>query len=168
MPFLSLLIISHPAPEHPSSDTHSPSSSLNLGEDPKLKNLEIYIACLARSSEFPDSGGTFRCLWEDVMQHPELEQPLIEKLVVLANPRNGFQIGLRSAAIKVLNNYELDMEGNPVRSPATVVRGVSTVLRSAVSSVATQLRSNNSQEEQANGINYGHRINPFIWRARRA
>jgi hypothetical protein len=118
-----------------------------LGEDPKLKNLEIYIACLARSSEFPDSGGTFRCLWEDVMQHPELEQPLIEKLVVLANPRNGFQIGLRSAAIKVLNNYELDMEGNAVRSPATVVRGVSTVLRSAVSSVATQLRSNNRQEE---------------------
>jgi hypothetical protein len=94
MPFLSLLIISHPVPEHPSSDTHSPSPSLNLDEDPNLKNLEIYIACLARSSEFTDNKGAFRCLWEDAMQHPELEQPLIDKLVKLANPRHGFQVGL--------------------------------------------------------------------------
>ena len=48
------------------------------------------------------------------MQHPKLEQPLIDKL---ANPRkNHFEVGLRSAATKVLNNYELDMEGNPVSS----------------------------------------------------
>ena len=55
------------------------------------------------------------------MQHPKLEQPLVDKLVVLANPRHIFQVGLRSAATKVLNNYELDMEGNAMRSPATVL-----------------------------------------------
>ena len=118
MPFLSLLIISHPAvaPEHPSSvsDTRLPSSSLNLDEDPHLKNLEIYIACLARSSEFTNDKGTFKCLWEDAKEHPKLEQPLIEKLVVLANPRHGFQVGLRSAAIKVLNNYKLDIDRKSV------------------------------------------------------
>ena len=53
--------------------------------------------------------------------------------MVLANPRHGFQVGLRSAATKVLNNYELDMEGKPVRSPVTVVPSVSTALRSAAS-----------------------------------
>jgi len=120
IPFLNHLIISHPASQHPSFDTHSPSASLNLDEDTHSpKHLEIYIACLARLSEFTDNKGTFRCLWEDEMQHPELGQPLIDKLVLLANPRHGFQVGLRSAAIKVLYNYELDMEGNPVRSPAT-------------------------------------------------
>ena len=62
------------------------------------------------------------------MQHPELEQPLIDKLVVLANPQHGFQVGLRRAAIKVLNNYELDiidLEGNPVRSPVSATSAVS-------------------------------------------
>ena len=54
------------------------------------------------------------------MQHPKLEQPLIDKLVLLANPRHHFQAGLRSAATKVLNNYELDIEGNPATNPATV------------------------------------------------
>ena len=47
MPFLTILIISHHTPEQPSSDNHSPSSSLSLDEDPHWKNLEIYIACLA-------------------------------------------------------------------------------------------------------------------------
>ena len=156
IPFLSLLVISHPASQHPSSDTLSPSSSLNLDEDLHSKHLEIYIACLARLSEFPDSGGTFRCLWEDEMQHPELEQSLIDKLVVLANPRHGFQVGLRSAAVKVLNNYELDTEGNPVRSPQAATRravvwGFATVLRSAVSSIATQLKSTSSLMLNING-----------------
>ena len=155
IPFLSLLIISHPAPQHPSSDTLSPSSSLNLDEEPhsSSKHLEIYIVCLARLSEFTDNKGSFRCLWEDVMQHPELEQPLIEKLVVLANPRHGFQVGLRTAAIKVLDNYELDMERNPVKSPATraVVWSVATVLRSAVSSISTQLKSTASLMLNING-----------------
>ena len=80
--------------------------------------------------------------------------------MVFANPRHHFQDGLRSAATKVLNNYELDVEGKPMRSPATVepARSVATVLRSAVSSVTTFLRSPaslmfnvnrlNSQEEQ--------------------
>ena len=81
MPFLTLLISSHHAPEHHSSGTHSPS---NLGEDPHLEDIEIYLACLARLSDFPDSEGTFRCLWEEAMKHPKLEQPLIDKLVVFA------------------------------------------------------------------------------------
>ena len=135
MPFLSFLIISHHAPEHHSSvnNIHSPSSRLSTDEDPPLKNLEIYIACLARLSDFSDHKGNFSCLWEDEMQHAKLEQPLVDKLVVLANPRHGFQVSLRSAATKVLNNYELDMEGEPVRSPATVEWSVGSGLRSAAS-----------------------------------
>ena len=145
LPFLSLLIISHHVPENPSSsesDTHSPSSN---DEDPRLKleNLEIYTACLARLSEFTDSKGSFRCLWEDEMQHPKLEQPLIDKLVVIANPRHRFRDGLRSAATKVLINYNLDMKGKFAGGPDTIVRrnGVTAVLRNAVSSVTTFLRS---------------------------
>ena len=145
LPFLTLLTSSHHAPEHPSSDTHSPSSSGSSNEDRQLEYIEIYIACLARLSEFTDSEGTGVRLWEDAMQHPKLEQPLIDKLVVYANPRHHFQDGLRSAATKVLNNFKLDMEGNPVRgevgSPVTVLKSVATALRSAVSSVATFLRS---------------------------
>ena len=120
MPFLTLLISSHQAPEHHSSDTHSPS---NLGEDLHLEVIEIYLACLARTLSFPDSEGTFRCLWEEGMQHPKLEQPHINKLpvVAFAKPQDHFQDGLRSAATKVLTNYNLDMDGSPVRSPATVV-----------------------------------------------
>ena len=137
MPFLSLLIISHHVPnsEHPSSeaDTHSPSSPND--EDQDLKNLEKYTACLARLSEFTDSEGSFMYLWEDTMKHPKLEQPLIDKLVQLANldPRNRFRDGLRSAATKVLNNYELDMEGKSVtvEGPARNIHGVSTVLMNA-------------------------------------
>ena len=117
MPFLTLLISSHNAPEHHSSGTHSPS---NLGEDSHLEDIEIYLACLARLSDFQDSEGTFRCLWEEAMKHPKLEQPLIDKLVVFAKSQDQFQDGLRSAAIKVLTNY-LDMDGIPVRSPTTVV-----------------------------------------------
>ena len=37
------------------------------------------------------------------MQHPKLEQPLIDKLVMLADPRHHFEIGLRSAATLMLN-----------------------------------------------------------------
>ena len=37
---------------------------------------------------------------------------------------------MRSAATKVLNNYELDMEGNSPRSPTTVLESVSTDPRS--------------------------------------
>jgi len=117
MPLLRPLITSHHGPEHPSSDTtHSHPSGLGVvddtgnvdEDDPQLKNLEIYVACLARLSEFEDSKGDRICLWENARQHPELEQPLIDKLVVLAN--DPLQVGLRSAAIQVLNNYKLDME----------------------------------------------------------
>ena len=55
------------------------------------------------------------------------------------NPRYGFQVGLRSAAIMVLYNHKLDIDENPEKSPATVVWGVAEVLRSAVFSVPTQL-----------------------------
>ena len=99
--------------------------------DPHLKNLEIYTACLAQLSEFKDYEGNFWCLREDATQHPKLEQPLIDKLVVLADPRHHFQVGLRSAATKVLNNYGLDIEGNSVMNHATALWSVATVLRSA-------------------------------------
>jgi hypothetical protein len=88
----------------------------SIDEDPHLKNLEIYTACLARLSEFKDYEGNRLCLWEDAMQHPKLEQPLIDRLVEFANPRHHNQVGLRSAATKVLENYELDIEGKPVKS----------------------------------------------------
>jgi hypothetical protein len=32
----------------------------------------------------------------DAMQHPKLDQSLIDKLVVLADPRHRFQVGLKS------------------------------------------------------------------------
>jgi len=141
MPLLTLLITSNHTPEHHSPDTthhdsHPSGPSLSavdnkVDDDLHLKNLEIYVACLARLSEFTDYEGTLWCLWENAMQHPKLEQPLIasDKLVVLANPGHDFQVGLRSAASKVLNNYELDMEGNPVRSRDTVLWSVATVVR---------------------------------------
>ena len=81
------------------------------------------------------------------MQHPKFEQLLIDKLVAFANPQDHFQDGLRSAASKVLINYNLDMEGNPVTTPATVVWGVSTVLRSAAS-LMTNVSGLNAQEER--------------------
>ena len=147
IPFLSLLITSHHAPENPSSesDTHSPSSCLSVpadfDEDQHLKNLEIYTACLARLSEFTDSKGSFKCLWENAMQHPKLEQPLVDKLVLFANldPQNRFQELLRSAATTVLINYRMDTKGKSARGPDTIVRrnGVTTVLRNGVSSVGT-------------------------------
>jgi hypothetical protein len=164
MPLLTLFITSHHAPERPSSDIHSPSSSSNppisSDEHQELKILEIYVACLARLSEFEDCEGSFWCLREDARQHPKLGQLLIDKLVVLANPRHGFQVGLRSAATKIQENYELDTEGNPVRSPATVVWNFATVLRSAAS-LTRMLNFRhgglNSQEEQLEGHPNLHR-----------
>ena len=119
-----------------------------IDEGLHLKNLEIYTACLARLSEFEDCKGSLWCLWEDTMHHPKLEQPLIDKLLVLANPRHHFQAGLRSAATKVLNNYGLDMKGNPVRNSATAVpvRSVATVLRSAATIRMMNVSGLNSQE----------------------
>ena len=113
---------------------------------PALENLEIDIACLARLSDFTDDEGSFWRLWEDMMQHQKLEQPLIDKLVVLANPRHHFQVGLRSTTTKVLNNYELDMEGNSTRSPATILWSVATVLRSAAT-LMLDVSGLNSQEQ---------------------
>ena len=158
MPLLTLFIISHHTPERPehstgSSDTHSPSSNLSSVEDPNLKNLEVYVACLARLSEFEDCEGSLWCLREDARKHPKLEQPLIRKLADLTNPRHGYQVGLRSAATRVLDNYGLDAEGNLVRTPlaATVVWSFASVLRSAAS-LTRRLNVGhsvlNTQEEQ--------------------
>jgi hypothetical protein len=121
-----------------------------IDEDPHMKNLEIYVACLARLSEFTDNKGSFWCLREDAMQHPKLEQPLIDKLVVFSNPRHHFQDGLRSAATKVLNNYELDVEGKPVTSPATVSESwsFSTVLKRTTALVLNINRLNSHDTEQ--------------------
>ena len=148
MPLLTLLITSYHVPEHETSDTHQPSSratsrrkitielkmeqsddALNpqyptlsfteddpvlIDEDPHLQNLEIYMSCLAQLSEFEDSKGSFWCLWEDTKQHPKLERLLIDKLVMLAKTRH------RLGAIKILNRYGLNEEGNPSTSPAPV------------------------------------------------
>jgi hypothetical protein len=87
------------------------------------------------------------------MQHPKLEQPLIDKLVEFSNPIQ-VQGGLRSAATKVLDNYKLDLEGKPVRKPASTVGwSVATVLRSAISSVSTFLRSAASFMLNVSGLN---------------
>ena len=152
MPFLTLLITSHRTPELPSSgsNTHSPSS---IDEDPHLKNLEIYIACLARLSEFTDHRGDFWILREDAKRHPKLEQPLIDKLVVLADPRHRFD-DLRSAAIKVLNNYKLDRRGNSL-SRVTVMRSVVTGLMNAASltrMLGHGARELNSQDSEEQGL----------------
>ena len=124
------------------------SDEVPIDEDQQLENLEIYVACLARLSEFTDYEGNPRCLWEDAMQHPKLEQPLIDKLVVFADPRRHFRVGLRSAATKVLNNYDLDMEGNPVRSSAAVLWSVATVLRSAASLMLNVSGLNTNQDSE--------------------
>ena len=135
MPHLTHLITSYHAPKN---DTHPTSSSklsktelkgeksgdvlkslpTSLGVvdndkghiDEDLKNVEIYTACLARLSDFTDSEGSFWCLWEDARQHPKLEQPLVDKLEWFVIHSQG---GLKSAATKVLKNYNLDMKGNP-------------------------------------------------------
>ena len=92
------------------------------------------------------------------MQHPKLEQPLIDKLVVFANPRHHHQDGLRSAATKILDNYELDMEEKPVpvKSPATVLC-VATVLRSTASLIVNVNGSNKPEHDSEQGHPNLHR-----------
>ena len=163
MPLLSPLITSYHAPKHRSSDAHSPQSdevlngriltSLTLvnddpiDEDSHSKNLEIYIACLARLSEFTDYEGTFWCLREDAMQHPKLERPLRDKLVELASSQRHSQ-AVRRTATKVLNNYNLDLEGEPLRSPTTtVLERVATFPRNP----ATSMSNDNGLYSQEKG-----------------
>ena len=145
MPLLTPLITSYHPPEHHSSDTHSPQSNdalnrrpqtnlspvndnmVTIDEDPHVKDLEIYIACLAQLSDFEDYKGTWKCLWEDKMQHPKLEQLLIANLVILAKPQLNFPVRLRNAATKVLKNYKLNREGKPLeRHTTTVLENVAT------------------------------------------
>ena len=154
LPLLTPLITSYHTPEHLSSDTHSPQSNdasnrrprtrvgfkdddmITIDENPHLKDLkdlEIYMACLARLSDFQDYKGAWSCVWEDAKKHPELEELLIDKLVELANSERHSQV-VTSAATKVLNNYKLDMQGKPLRSP-TVLESVATYPRSETTSM---------------------------------
>ena len=95
MPLLSSLITSH-----------------YTDNDPQL--LEISVSCLAQLSNFMDVKGSFWCLWENARQHPTLEEPLREKLKKLAQDTRDVP-GLRSAAAKVLHNFNLNGQGeNPV------------------------------------------------------
>ena len=131
-----------------------------IDEATHLKNLEIYTACLARLSEFEDYEGSFWRLREDAMRHPKLEQPLIKKLVELAKRDHDV---LRSAATKVLNNYKLDTEGNPVesQSPAIIVpaRSVATVLRSAAT-LMINVSGLNSQDQGHSKFHPATRVEP--------
>ena len=132
-------------------------------EDLHLKNIEIYTACLARLSEFTDYEGNFWCLREDAMQHPKLEQSLIDKLVVFANPQHHFQIGLRSAATKVLNNYELDLDGKPVTSSTTVlwIRRVANALKSTVTLILNIIGlTRNNQDSKQGHPNLHRQVDP--------
>ena len=116
-----------------------------IDEDPHLIYLEIYIACLAQLSEFTDCKGKFWCLREDEKQHPKLEQLLIDKLVELANSQHDYQVGLKGAAAKVLNNFKLSREGNPLESPPAVLGNVATFPRNASTSMSND-SGLNSQE----------------------
>ena len=146
MPFLSQLIISHHAPKHPSSEfNHSPSSE---DEDAHLENLGIYTACLARLSDFTDSEGSFKCLWEDVKKHPNLEKPLVDKLKKFTyldpspptqpgdttlSRRFQLEASLKSAAAQILINYNIEGISIPrsedSEAPGTIVRshGIATL-----------------------------------------
>ena len=129
LPLLTLLITSH--------NTHS------TNED---SHLEIYIACLARLSEFTDDKGTFWCLREDAKQHPMLDQKLINKLVELADSPHDFQGGLKDAAANVLYNYRLNTNGIPLENPITdesTVLEITADARNATMLNVTGNRSNN-------------------------
>ena len=96
-------------------------------------------------SDFTDYKGTFWCLREDAKQHPKLEQPLIDKLVELANPQRHSQV-VRSAATKVLNNYKLNMEGKPLRSSTIALESVASVPRNAAASTLKENRLNSQKQ----------------------
>ena len=67
----------------------------------------------------------------------------LNNLVEFVNPQCHFQDGLRSAATKVLHNYRLNTEGNPLDSPitsTTFLENVATEPRSE----ATMLNVNRS------------------------
>ena len=64
-------------------------------------------------SEFKDYKETFWCPWGDTMHYPKLNNRLLINRWGHGWPIfDIFQVGLRSAATRVLDNY--DMEGNPV------------------------------------------------------
>jgi len=75
---------------------------------PHLEDLEIYVGCLARISDFADYGGTFWLLNEDARSHPPIDDPLRVKLVELAT---SCRPCLRTSAVEVLHNYGLDNRG---------------------------------------------------------
>ena len=167
MPLLTPLITSHHTTEPHSFDTHPPQSAnvfygrpltgltlvndymVPIDEDQHLQNLEIYLACLARLSEFTDRKGTFWRMKEDAMRHPKLEQRLIDKLLELANAQHVFQVGLKNAATKVLSNYKLNKEGIPLKSPATVLEIVATDPREEATWMLNDDGLNNQEQGQS-------------------
>ena len=74
-------------------DDDAPTArGIQVDEVLHLKSLEIYIAYLARLSEFTDCKGKFWCLRENARQHPRLEKSLFDKLVELANSQHDFKL----------------------------------------------------------------------------
>jgi hypothetical protein len=75
---------------------------------PHFEDLEIYVGCLARLSDFTEYGGSFWLLNEDARSRPPLDDPLRTKLVEFATshrPR------LSTSAVQALHNYGLDNRG---------------------------------------------------------
>lgn len=94
---------------------------------PYFEDLEIYVGCLARISDFTDYGGTFWLLNEDARSHPPLDDPLHAKLVELAT---SYRPRLRTSALEVLHNYGLDSRGqkrdtseSSLRTPSNEMKG---------------------------------------------
>ena len=94
----------------PSILSRDQSSESAIDED--MKNLQIYVSCLALLSDFQEYEGSLWCLREDAKRHPKLERQLLNKLVKLAS--HSYPPNLRSAAVKVLKNYHLDINGKPL------------------------------------------------------
>ena len=72
---------------------------------PHFEDLEIYVGCLARLSNFTEYEGSFWLLNEDARSRPPLDNPLRAKLVEFATsnrPR------LSTSAVQALHNYWLD------------------------------------------------------------
>ena len=70
------------------------------------------MSCLEPLSNFQVSEGSLWCLREDAKRHPKLGPQLHNKLVQLAN--QFISPNLTGAAVKVLKNYGLDINGNPL------------------------------------------------------
>ena len=78
------------------------------------KDLQTYLLCLAHLADFKDSKGSNWLLREDATYHPTLEQPLLDKLVELANHPSQSPMG--TDATNVLSFYGLDPHGKKLNT----------------------------------------------------